>query len=76
MLHQLLDSAAGRTLVLGPRLGTERLVPLQERLERSAVGEPGAAHPQVLHQTQVLHLVTHDLRVELVCKREGTVDWG
>lgn len=35
----------------------DKSVPLQEDLIAPPVGKSGASHPQVLHQTQILHLV-------------------
>lgn len=39
--------------------------PLQEQLVLAAVGEAGPSHPQVLHQPQVLHLVSDQEIIKL-----------
>ena len=41
--------------------------PLQEDLKQSAIAEPSSANPQVLHQTEVLHLVPHDPLIKHGC---------
>lgn len=66
VLDQLLDSRlrTARTLVVRPGGLAQRLVALQEELVGAAVGEAGPPHPQVLHESQVLDLMQHQLVVE------------
>ena len=44
-------------------------LPLQEDLISPAVSEAGPSDPQVLHQPQVLHLVSHQHIVKEPCAR-------
>lgn len=69
-------TGAGVLLALQPSGGQEWLArgeaapsPLQEELVLAPVREAGPPHPQVLHQPQVLHLVSDQEIIKLPCSK-------
>lgn len=56
---------------MGPRTRGEQLkevLPLQEDFVFSPIGEPSSAHAEVLHQAQVLHLVSDENFIKSVLR--------
>ena len=41
-------------------------IPLQEEVHMSAVAETCSSDPQVLHETKILDLVTHNLLIQSI----------
>lgn len=64
-LDKYLHAIPGWSTVLGPSLGGETLVSLEECLVGTAVGEASSPYTQVLHQAEVFHLVGDEFVVEL-----------
>lgn len=77
VLAKCLHALAKVTSPGRPCGGTQTLVALQEDLEVSPIAETCSPHTEVLHQSQVLHLVTHNLVIEhTYSDRESTSKKG
>jgi hypothetical protein len=56
VVDELLYAIACVAMPVRPRLGTQRLVTLEEDVVGPTVGKASTADTQVLHQTKVFHL--------------------
>lgn len=57
MVDKCLNGAFRISFRLGPSIGTQAFIAIQKGFIRSPISESSAADSQILHQTQIFHLI-------------------